>query len=84
MVDIGDIIDVMLLPKNEAEYPESAKVKLKAKLPIGDKELFVGELLYQTKQDFGFIVGEFIMVHVTNQDGKVSAFCSGSMQEQSV
>jgi hypothetical protein len=86
MIKTDDIIDVILLPKNEAEHPETAKVKIKAQIPTEDKskEVFLGELLQQTKQDFGFVEGEFLMINVTMEDGKMSAYCLSSMKEQSI
>ena len=84
MIKIDDIIDVILLPKNEAEHPETARVKIKAKIPTEDKQVFLGELLQQTKQDFGFVEGEFLMINVTIEDGKMSAYCLSSMREESI
>jgi len=84
MINIDDIIDVILLPKNEAEHPETARVKIKAQIPTQDKQVFLGELLQQTKQDFGFVAGEFLMINVTQEDGKISAYCLSSMAEVSI
>lgn len=84
MIKIDDIIPVILLPKNEAEHPESTQVKIKAQIPYEDKLVYLGELLHQTKQDFGFAVGEFLMINVSIEDGKMSAYCVSSMKEQSI
>jgi hypothetical protein len=80
MIQIGDEVKISLVPKNEAEYPEIVSVKIVQQLPLDDKEVYIAKLLVQTNQDFGYHVGELLLVYVTYENGKMFAYSEKSIQ----
>jgi len=81
MVQLGDEIMVNLVPKNEAMYPEIVKVQLMQRLPLDEKEVFIAKLLVLTGQDFGYQVGELLLVHLSYEANNLFAYCEKSIQE---
>jgi hypothetical protein len=77
-------INVLLSPKNEAEQPELVLVKVLQQIPSENSFVFIGTLQQQTKQDFGYRVGELLIVKTIIENDKVSAFCTQSLQEASI
>lgn len=77
-------IDVLLSPKNEAELPELARVQLVQQIPSQSAQVFIGKLLQQTKQDFGYQVGELLLIKITLEDNSYIAFCTESLLEASL
>lgn len=81
MIEKGEVINVSLVPKNEAEYPEFVKVEILQKLPIEDKNIYIAKMITAAKQDFGYHVGELLVVHITYEADKMFAFCEGAAQK---
>lgn len=80
----NNTIRVVLVPKNEAEIPESVWVDIKQQLPIEDTYTFIGSLLTQPTQDFGFYKGELLIVKIILKDDKLMAICDCSVLESQV
>lgn len=81
---IDNEIDVLLSPKNEADYPEQVKVKLLQQIPSEMTQVFIAELLQQTKQDFGYHVGELLIIKITIEEDSILAVCTESLHEASM
>ncbi|MGM0623829.1 MAG: hypothetical protein ACQESH_07410 [Campylobacterota bacterium] len=81
MIKKGEVINLSLIPKNEAEYPEFVKAKVLQTLPSKDKQLYLAKLLHAPKQDFGYCIGELLVVHVSYEEDKMFAFCEGAAQK---
>jgi hypothetical protein len=75
MIQLGDEIPISLVPKNEAEYPEIVTAKIIQQFPIDEQEVYMAKLLIQTNQDFGYHVGELLLVHVSYENDKMFAYC---------
>lgn len=82
MIETSEHLSVSLVPKNEAEFPEVVQVEVLKKLPIDKKEVYIAKLLTPPHQDFGYHVGELLVVNVKYEDDKMFAFCEGAMQKQ--
>lgn len=80
MIKIGDEISISLVPKNEAEYPEIVTAKVVQQFPIEEQEVYIAKLLMQTHQDFGYHVGELLLVNVSYENNKMFAYCEKAIK----
>lgn len=82
--DSREIIQVNLVPRNEAEYPEKIWVDIKNVLSVDDGYTLIAQLLVQPSQDFGMKKGELVVVKIQEIKDDLIAFCQNTLKELQV
>ena len=83
-IQISDEVSTVLLPSNEADFPENANVVILQEIPSDLSDVFIGKLLQQPKQDFGYHVGELLLIRVMYEENKRFVYCEKSLKESSI
>ncbi|HFU76309.1 MAG TPA: hypothetical protein ENK66_08705 [Arcobacter sp.] len=82
-IQLEDEVSIILLPSNEADYPENVNAKILQEIPSDLSDVFIAELLQQPQQDFGYHVGEFLLIRVMYEEDKRFVYCEKSLKEAS-